>query len=146
MVLKIFKAIWFLSMLATLANLLYVYASLPALVIVQEEGLNTVQLDREVLFYAVMGLIALVNVMVYLFSKKLMPDELFRSWLHGLVITLNIFIIIGMSYLSLYNSAEQYDFSRLGFIIYGSVWLVVLWALSLPVYKLSKKITTKAAV
>jgi hypothetical protein len=133
-------------MLAVLANLLYVYASLPELVTVQEEGVELVQVNRETLFYIAMVVIALVNVLVYVFSSKIMPDELSRTWLHGLVITLNIFIIISLSYISLYNSAEQYDFSKIGFIIYGSLCLVVLWAVSLPVYKFGKKIIAKEAV
>jgi predicted permease len=84
--------------------------------------------------------------MVYLFSKKLAPKEDFRTWLHGLVITLNIFFIIGMSFISLYNSTERFDFSRIGFIIYGSVGLVAAWALSWPVYLTVKRLTAKQPV
>src|SRR5687768_9146301 len=124
MALKLFKAIWFLSMLSVLGNLMYVYAGLPEEVSLMEGG--TLLIGREPLFYTAMGVIALANVMVYLFSKKLTPREDFRSWLHGLVITLNIFFIIGMSFIGLYNSAEKFDFARIGFIIYSSVGLVGL--------------------
>jgi hypothetical protein len=146
MVLKLFKAAWFLSMLAALANLLYVYASLPEQVSLMEEGIESAHIYREQLFYSAMAMIALANVMVYLFSKKLAPKEDFRAWLHGLVITLNIFFIIGMSFISLYNSTERFDFSRIGFIIYGSVGLVAAWALSWPVYLTVKRLTAKQPV
>jgi hypothetical protein len=146
MVLKLFKAAWFLSMLAALANLLYVYASLPEQVSLMEEGIESAHIYREQLFYSAMAMIALANVMVYLFSKKLAPKEDFRTWLHGLVITLNIFFIIGMSFISLYNSTERFDFSRIGFIIYGSVGLVAAWALSWPVYLTVKRLTAKQPV
>lgn len=143
MTLKLFKAIWFLSMLAVFANLLYVYASLPEQVSLLEEGVETYAIGREQLFYSAMVVIALANVMVYLFSKSIAPDENFRTWLHGLVITLNIFFIIGLSFISLYNSVEKFDFSRIGFIIYSSVILVVVWALSWPVYSISRKLMSK---
>lgn len=143
MTLKLFKAIWFLSMLAVFANLLYVYASLPEQVSLMEEGVETYAIGREQLFYSTMFVIVLANVMVYLFSKTIAPDEKFRSWLHGLVITVNVFFIIGLSFISLYNSVEKFDFSRIGFIIYSSVILVVVWALSWPVYSVSRKLKSK---
>lgn len=143
MTLKLFKAIWFLSMLAVFANLLYVYASLPEQVSLMEEGVETYAIGREQLFYSAMVVIALANVMVYLFSKSIVPDENFRTWLHGLVITLNIFFIIGLGFISLYNSVEKFDFSRIGFIIYSSVILVVVWALSWPVYSIGRKLISK---
>jgi len=93
-----------------------------------------------------MCLIALANVMVYLFSRNLAPGEDFRIWIHGLVISLNIFFIIGMSFIGLYNSAEHYDFNRLGFIIYSSVGLFVLWAISWPIYLVVRKRTAKQTV
>jgi hypothetical protein len=146
MTLKLFRAVWFLSMLAVLVNLLYVYASLPEEVSLIEEGMEKFVIGRELIFYIAMIAIVVVNVMVYLFTKKLVPEEDFRIWLHGLVISLNIFIIIGMSFISLVNSAENYDFGRLGIIIYSSVGLVVLWALGWPIYVIGKKFLSKQTV
>ena len=143
MIVKIFSAIRFLSMLAVLANLLYVYASLPEQVVVLEEGVSTVSIGREMLFYSAMIIIAIVNVTVYLFSKNIAPSNEFRVWLNGLVIVLNVFFIIAMSFIAVYNSAEKYDFSSIGFIIYSSVGLVVLWMLSWPVYFIGSKFLSK---
>lgn len=133
-------------MLAVMANLLYVYASLPEQVYLGEEGAESLVVGRERFFYIAMVLISLSNVVVYLFSKKLTPQEDFRTWLHGLVITLNIFFIIGLSFTSLYNSSENYDYTRIGFIIYSSVGLVLVWAFSWPVYSLAKKLAAKQVV
>jgi hypothetical protein len=146
MTLKIFRGVWFLSMMAVFANLLYVYASLPETVAVLEAGVEVVTVSREILFYAAMVTIALVNALVYFFSKALAPNEDFRTWLNGLVITLNIFFIIGMSFVSLYNSTEHFDFSRIGFIIYGSVGLVLLWALGWPLFWVGKKLMSKESI
>jgi hypothetical protein len=146
MILNLFKAIRFLSMLAVLFCLLYVYASLPAEVVVAEDGVKNVVLDKEMLFYSTMALIAIVNVLVYLFSKRVAPDEHFRIWLNVLVIASNIFFIIAMSFVSLYNSAEKFDFSQIGFIIYSSVGLVALCLISWPIYQVFRKFISKEAV
>jgi hypothetical protein len=144
MILRLIKAIWFLSMLAALANLLYVYAGLPETVVVHEQGIEQHSLGREAVFYGALVLLALANLMVYVFGKKLMPDDWFRGWLHGLVVTFNIFSIIGLSFLGLFNSTEKFDFSRIGFIIYASVGLMVLWAAGWPVLSAIRKFISKS--
>jgi hypothetical protein len=146
MVLKIFRAIWFLSALAVLANLLYVYAGFPELVVVREESLGSTSLDRDTFFYLALLTLAIVNVLVYLVSKAAPRDEELRSWFHGLVITLNFFFIIAFSLIGVVNSAERYNYSGIGFAIYGSVILFLLWAISWPVYKIFKRVTSKPTV
>ncbi|MCK6618013.1 MAG: hypothetical protein L6Q51_10240 [Cyclobacteriaceae bacterium] len=141
MILKIFKAVWFLSMLAALANLLYVYAGLPEEVAVYEDGQDVYYAAREGLFYAAMMTLAVLNVLVYLFSKKLTPSENFRTWLHGLVITFNIFFVIGFSFVGLYNSSEKFDFSRIGWVIYSSVGLILVWMAGWPIVRLLRRDT-----
>jgi hypothetical protein len=146
MVLKIFKGIWFLSVLVVLANLLYVYASLPESVVIQEESNGAILANREFLFYVLTLLLMIVNVMVYIIAKMFPENEDFRSWFHGLIITMNIFFVFAMNLVQVYNSSENFDYSRIGFIIYGSVILVVLWAVSWPLYAIYRKIFAKQAV
>jgi uncharacterized membrane protein len=144
MILRVFKAVWFLSLLAVLANLMYVYAGLPEQVSVAEKaGATSHLMHKEALFYSALAFIAILNLLVYLFSKSITPDENFRAWLHGLVITLNLFFIVGFSFIGVYNSAERFDYSAIGSIIYGSIVLVVLWALSWPVYSIGRRIFAK---
>jgi hypothetical protein len=137
---------WFLSVLALLANLLYVYAGLPENVIVQDESTGRVLANREFLFYAITGLLLLVNVLVYLAAHLYRDNEDFRSWLHGLTISINLFFILSLNFIQVYNSSEKFDFSRVGPIIYGSVGLVVLWAAAWPLYLLYRKFFPKQVV
>ena len=144
MILKVFKAVWFLSLLGVLGNLMYVYAGLPEQVSVAEEGgATTYVMGKEALFYSALAFILILNVLVYLFSKSFAPSDSFRTWLHGLVVTLNIFFVVGFSFIGLFNSAEVFDYSRIGSIIYGSVILVVLWAVAWPVYAAGRWIFAK---
>lgn len=144
MILKVFKAVWFLSLLGVLGNLMYVYASLPEQVSVAEEGgATSYVMGKEALFYAALAFILVLNLLVYLFTKSITPSVSFRTWLHGLVITLNIFFVVGFSFIGLYNSAERFDYSRIGPIIYGSVILVALWAVAWPLYSVTRRIFAK---
>jgi cytochrome c biogenesis factor len=146
MVLKVFKAVWFLSVVIVLADLLWVYASLPERVIVQETTQGRIEVDRNGFFYIVMTILALCNALVYATPKLFRDQEDFRTWFYGLIISLNIFFVVGMSLINLYNSAEHFDYPRIGFIIYGSVLLVIGWAMSWPVYKIFKGTTAKQVV
>ena len=143
---KIFKAVWFLSMLVTLANLLYVYAGLPQTVTMLQEGPRATTISREVFFYAAAGVVALVNGMVYLVAFVYRDDADFRAWFHGLIITLNIFFVIAMNFVGLYNSGERFDYGRIHFIVYGSIALFLLWALGWPVYRVIRRINSKQPV
>lgn len=143
MILKIFKAVWFVSLLAVLANLLYVYAGWPEQVQLYAAEGEWFEVGREPLFYAVITAITVFNLLVYLFSKNVTPSETFRSWLHGQIITLNVFFIISISFIGLYNSAEHFDYSRIGGVIYVSVGLVLLWALSWPLIWLWQNLMVK---
>jgi hypothetical protein len=146
MILKIFKAVWFISLLAVIANLLYVYVGWPQDVVIFENVSDIFLVDRENLFYSAMSVLAVFNLLVFVFSRGVAPDEGFRSWMHGFVITLNIFSIISLSFISLYNSSEKFDFSRIGVIIYSSIGLVVLWAISWPLIAIARKLFSKQKV
>jgi hypothetical protein len=141
--LKIFKALWFLSMLAVLGNLLYIYAGLPEMVLIKDERLVSTSIEKETFFYLGLLSLTVVNVMVYLVSRSIPNDLDTRAWFHGLVITLNVFFVVTFSLIGLVNSAERYDFGRIGFTIYGSVILVVGWAISWPLYKIFTRLTAK---
>jgi len=146
MVLKVFKAVWFLSVIIVLVALLYTYAGLPDRVIVQETVQGRIEVDRNAFFYIAMTIMAVTNALVYATTRLFRDQEEFRTWFHGLIISLNIFFVVGMSLISLYNSAEHFDYSRIGFVIYGSVLLVIGWAMSWPVYKIFKGTTAKQVV
>ena len=146
MALKLFRGLWFLSVLIVFIDLLYVYASLPEEVTIQDESNGLILMNREVLFYVLLAAIIVVNVLVYLIGKMFPREENFRAWFHGLIVTINVFFVVAFSHLALYNSAEEFDYSQIGFIIYGSIGLIILWALSWPVYVLLDKFFLKHSV
>jgi hypothetical protein len=123
---------------------MYVYASLPDPVVVMEDP-ERVTLSKEVIFYIILSTLAVFNMFVYVFRSlnKTPEGEAFVSWFYGLVICLNLFVIVAVSYLSLFNSGERFQYERIGVIIYGSIGLMILWAFSWPVYLASRRIFAK---
>lgn len=144
MTLQLFRAAWFLSVLGILANLLYVYASLPEVVVVQEN--ERMSVSREWLFYASMISILLINTLVYVFKTMFEEDENFRAWFHGLVITFNIFFIVALHTLKVYNSSELFNHNAVPFVVAGSLALIILWAAVWPLYYIVQKFLVKQTV
>ena len=145
MVLKLFKGVWFISLCAVVVNLMYIYASLPE--VVQFEQTNDgVEVSRSGLFYGVLVAIAMVNMLSFVVKKVYSDKEDFNTWLFGLIILLNAFFIVSVSYIGLYNSGERFEYDRLGPMIFGSLILTILWIAAWPSYVLWKKVTGKAIV
>jgi hypothetical protein len=139
MVFRIFRSIWFFSLLAVTVVLLYSYASMPEEVVVKEQGQATITLSRDTFFYIVLSFLAIINVFVFIVARIMVRNDDFKSWYYGLVTTFNFFFMIGVAFVSLYNSGESYDYSRLEVIIYGSIGLFIAWGVAWPVYLLYKR-------
>jgi hypothetical protein len=146
MAVKIFKFVWFFSLLATGAIFFYVYASLPLEVSVWP-GDQPVTISREGLFYSVLAISGLINVLVFIVATLFKEEKTdFTSWFYGLVAALNLFFVTVINFLGVSNSGERFDYGSLGILIYGSIGLIVLWSISWPIYSLSRKFLSKQAV
>jgi hypothetical protein len=146
MALKLFRLVWFLSVLVLLATLLYGYAGWQPELIVQDDLSGRVIMTRDALFYTIVGSFLIINVLVYLMRKMFRDEEGFRAWFQGLIITINIFLIIAINLIGLYNSTERFNYDRIAVIIYGSIALIIGWAVTWPIYILYKKFSVKQTV
>ena len=146
MALKLLKGVWFFSMFVALIVLLYVYAALPQSVVVQEENGAVVSVSNDGFFYILMLLLVITNVLTFIMAKLFKDAKDFRAWFYGLVASINLFFIIGMNLISLYNSGERFEYERIEFVIYGSLALIILWASMWPVFALFKKLNGKSTI
>ena len=146
MLLSISRGFWLISVLSALAALLYVYAGLPEVVFLSKGDLEVNSADRELMFYVTLGVIALVNAMVFAFAAVYERQQGLRAWFNGLVVTLNIFFIVVLFFVNSSNSNEKFDYNRIGFIVYSSIGLVVVWAISWPIILVARKIFAKSGV
>lgn len=146
MLLRLSKGLWLVSVLGVLATLLFVYAGLPEDLIVMQSGGEFVYLGRETFFYFALVAITLTNALVFMVSALYKKDEALRTWFNGLVVILNIFFVVSLFLINAINSNEKFDFDRIGFMIYGSVALIGVWATAWPIFVLIRKFSGKATV
>jgi len=143
---KIFKAVWFLSLMAVLVTLLYTYASLPESIQLREGG--TMQwISRNGLFYLALAILGLSNALVFAVGRLVPAGEpYFRPWFYMLIVFFNVFIIVSLQFFSLYNSAEKFNYDNIGFIIYGSVSLLVVWVTLWPLRMIIQRMLPKQGI
>jgi hypothetical protein len=109
------------------------------------ESTDTFSLSREALFYAVLVVIATINMLVFVITR-IFPEEKidFKSWFYGLVICFNLFFVVAISFIGVYNSGEKFRYEEIGAAIYGSVILLLVWAIAWPVYRIYAMMSKKA--
>jgi hypothetical protein len=148
MILKIFKAVWFLSLLAAIAVLLYTYASFPETIQVSEAGAGQAQtISRNGLFYLSLAVLGILNALVFAVNRLMSSsDNLFQAWFYGLVVFFNLFMIVALEFFNLYNSQERFDYESIGYIIYGSVALIVLWASLWPIGRIIRSFSANQSI
>lgn len=148
MILKIFRVVWFFSIVGVLGFLMYTYASVPDPVVIMDNNDEKLTLAKDTWFYINLAVLAVFNMFVYVFRSlnRSEEGESFVSWYYGLVICLNLFMVVAVSYVSLFNSGERFQYERIGVVIYGSIVLMLLWAVSWPIYLAGRKIFLKKTV
>jgi hypothetical protein len=143
MILKIFKGVWFFSLLLLFAVFFYIYAALPEVVTFsREEG--GLSISRDGFFYLSIAMFALINVLVFVVNKVLANgDQGFSSWFYGLVVTFNFFFFTSLGFLHILNGGDRYNFSQMGPAVYGSLILICVWMISWPGILIYRKIFQK---
>lgn len=126
---RVFRAVWFLSILVSLAVVLYHYASWPEDIVIGQREINFITLSRDSFFYSLIGILAFVNVTVFVVRQQAKKTEALVAWYFGLIAIINFFLIIAISFVSLFNSNESFRFEEIGFVIYGSLFLIGAWFL-----------------
>lgn len=134
MAVKIFRSVWFLSVLVMLAVLLYHYAGWPEEVVIGQAEVNFVVLSRETFFYSMLAIIGFINTSVFITKHYAARAPEFLAWYYGFISIVNFFLVIGLSFIGLFNSNENFRFGEIGFIIYGSLFLIGAWLLGGVLY------------
>jgi len=143
MVLKIFKGVWFFSLLALSVVFFYMYAGLPEQVSFSESE-GSLSISRNGFFYFSIVLFAVINALVFVVRALLSNgDQGFSSWFYGLIVTFNFFFLTSLGFIHVFNGGDRYNFSNMGPAMYGSLILLCVWMISWPVILLYKKIVSR---
>jgi len=134
---KIFKVIWFVSLLAMMGVLVYSYASWPEAVYVNDSN-PPQSIGKGVLFYSVIALLAFFNMFVYIFPRLKYSDT-FMAWFLGALVCLHFFLISGITFVTTFNSMEDYNYVHIGPLLYASLGLLAMWILAGPVVAMISK-------
>ncbi|MEL7001493.1 MAG: hypothetical protein AAFN93_02030 [Bacteroidota bacterium] len=134
---RLVKAFWFLTVLISLAVLLYVYAGLPEVVAFDLLG-NGRSLDRETSFYIALVILSLTNFSLYALSRHMKYrseaiNTIMINWQLSLAGLLNFFYIVSMLFVFLLNSGESFNFNNFGYLIFVSLGFVIIWIFVLPI-------------
>src|SRR5258708_2999959 len=104
--------------MATIVIFLYVYASLPEDILLKQ-GEVTQSISRNSLFYSALALLTVFNALVFIISRLYSEkNEYFRAWFCGLVIFFNLFFVVALQFVNVYNSYEKFNYEKIGPIIY----------------------------
>lgn len=144
MILKIFKVIWFVSLLAMTGVFVYSYASWPQLVNFSEKE-GGAALDKGILFYICLGLAAIFNALIFVVTRIKFSDA-FTTWYYGLVTVFHSFLVSGFIFITIFNSLETYDYSMVGPTLYASIIILMLWSAAWPIYVLYNRLSAQAKV
>lgn len=146
MIVKIFRAVWFFSLLLLLALFFYSYAGWPD-PLALDDSLSPATVSKDGLFYSVLACIGFTSVLAFVAGRWKHSSPQFRSWFFGLISCFHLFAAMAINFISIFNSSEKFDFARLAVVIYGSLILMLAWAASWPVvYLLGKKKSAESGV
>lgn len=133
---KIFKVIWIVSLLAMMGVLVYSYASWPEVVLLNDNPMQ--QVGRGTLFYFVIGLLGIFNMLAFVLPR-LNTKPVLMAWFYGMLVCLHIFLVSGIVFITTFNSAENYNYSYMGPLLYSSFGLLAAWVLAAPLVAIMAK-------
>lgn len=129
MVLKVFKVIWIISLLAVCAVFFYAYSTLQEQV---SMGMELPAVSKTLFFYSFISIIAVFNGIAF-GGINLFGQSWKKVWYYGVVTVLHLFLSATFIFLAIVNSNERYDYENLGPTVIGSFLFFVLWISAFPI-------------
>ncbi len=134
---KLFGALRIISVLFLLGVLLFVYANISELVVLQtyEAGISDGIISKSSFFYVALLITVVINggfhALINLFKKTSFQSPMYTEamlvWLNGLTILLNAFLITSLIFINAYNSLGITNLSNFGMVVFTVMLLTSLW-------------------
>lgn len=134
---KLFGALRIISVLFLLGVLLFVYANISELVVLQtyEAGISDGIISKSSFFYVALLITVVINggfhALINLFKKSSFQSPMYTEamlvWLNGLTILLNAFLITSLIFINAYNSLGVTNLSNFGMVVFTVMLLTSLW-------------------
>lgn len=134
---KLFGALRIISVLFLLGVLLFVYANISELVVLQtyEAGISDGIISKSSFFYVALLITVVINggfhALINLFKKTSFQSPMYTEamlvWLNGLTMLLNAFLITSLIFINAYNSLGVTNLSNFGMVVFTVMLLTSLW-------------------
>jgi hypothetical protein len=119
-----------------------VYAFLPdpCGLLFNGKGDAVFEVSKNTLFYTVFFIFVIIQILFMLYDKvisirkEIKPNLKISTWLQGMILSINLFIILILIFIGLANNAVDYSFSSIRFLAYVAPLIVIIWLLSLPFF------------
>ncbi len=148
MTFKILNAFRILSIILLVVVFFYSYAGLPeqVLVLLDEKSNPLHYMGKDAFFYSTLVFFIIANALFYalaFISNKSVSKmaQLMGKHVLLLVIIINIFFCVALTFIAILNGKENFDYSSFAPFIYSSFALFVLWALAFIISLLKVKKT-----
>lgn len=131
---KVFSAIIFLGTLS------WVYAYMPIMVKMDEEGVT--QVHKENFFYGGIILFVVINAIILFIQNilnKRVSSELLKSWVGGFTFVFNLYLSFIIGFLGVLNNATHIPPSNYYYLNYLGPILILAWLIVLIFLVLKNK-------
>lgn len=153
---RLIKFTWFITALLFLGVLLWEYSYLPLNVGVLpgEDGETSGFISRENFFYIALAIFSFTNALLFGLRKLILRNmeqtgkresagraglkQDLSDWMLGFAASLNLFFMLGLIYLGVYNNSDGINLGHYGPVVYGGPVLVII-LLGILMYILLKK-------
>jgi|GEM_PF-2701079 len=134
------------SIFVLAAVLLFAYANLPdqVLVLMSETGEPLQYIPKNLFFYAMLSASAVINIALIYLARLVKSSQHFKSmkgWIWILVMMVNMFLMISITFISILNGEENFDYSNFGYLVYVGLGFLVLWVAGATIRYLAIKIS-----
>ena len=139
---KVLKFFTIVSILIFLMAVLVVYAFLPdpSGLLFNSDGGSIVEASKNTFFYSILFIFVIIQILYIVFNQTTLirkegsHNKLISTWIQGMILSINLFIILMIVFIGLANNSVDYSFKSIRFIAFVAPSIVILWLLTLPFF------------
>lgn len=139
---KVLKFFTTVSILIFLMAVLVVYAFLPdpSGLLFNSDGGSIVEASKNTFFYSILFIFVIIQILYIVFNQTTLirkegsHNKLISTWIQGMILSINLFIILMIVFIGLANNSVDYSFKSIRFIAFVAPSIVILWLLTLPFF------------
>ncbi len=138
--LKVVNLVKIFSVFIFLGTLTLIYAYMPIMVKLAEEG--ELEIQKENFFYASIGIFVVVNLAILVIQNILnakLSSEVLKSWIGGFTFVFNLYLSFLVGYMGVFNNLSHISANSYFYLNWLGPILLLLWLIGLIFLILKRK-------